>query len=55
MKSPLDEVRGVGPAKKKALIQAFGTVKNIRAASIEEIAAVKGIDRATAERVKAEV
>jgi excinuclease ABC subunit C len=52
VQSPLDAVRGVGPKRKKALIQAFGSVAGIRAASVDDIAAVKGIDRETAERVK---
>ncbi len=52
VQSALDSVPGVGPKRKKLLIQAFGSVKAIRRASVEEIAAVRGIDRATAERVK---
>jgi excinuclease ABC subunit C len=52
VKSPLDEVAGVGPKRKKALIKAFGSVAGIRAASVDEVAAVPGIDRVTAERVK---
>jgi excinuclease ABC subunit C len=55
VKSPLDSINGVGPKRKKALIKAFGSVSRIRAASVDEIAAVDGIDRRTAERVKAEV
>jgi len=52
VQSALDSVRGVGPKRKKALIKAFGSVAGIRRAEIEEIAAVDGIDRATAQRVK---
>ncbi len=52
VQSPLDSVLGIGPKKKKALIQAFGSVKAIRAATVEEIAAVKGMDKTTAQRVK---
>ncbi len=52
VKSPLDEISGVGPKRKKALIKAFGGVAAIRAASLDEIAAVEGIDRRTAEKVK---
>ncbi len=51
--SILDQVPGIGPKRKKALIQAFGSVSKIREASIDEImAAVKGIDRATVIRLK---
>jgi len=41
--SVLDEVPGVGPTRKKALVKAFGSVKRLRDASVEDIAAVKGI------------
>ncbi len=52
IKSPLDDVQGIGPKRKKALIKTFGSVAAIRAASVDDVAAVQGIDRATAERVK---
>lgn len=52
-KSRLDEIPGVGPTRKKALIRAFGSVKAIQAASIEELAAVEGINAAVAENIKA--
>ncbi len=55
IKSALDEVVGVGPKRKKALIKAFGSVAGIRAASLDEVAAVSGIDRATAERIKEKI
>jgi len=41
--SALDQVPGIGEAKKKALLRAFGSVKRIREASLEERSAVKGI------------
>ena len=41
--SELDLVPGIGEAKKRALLRAFGSVKRIREASLEEISAVKGI------------
>jgi len=43
LKSALDDIKGIGPAKRKALLQKFGTVENIKNASIEEIMGVKGI------------
>ncbi len=43
IKSELDYIPGIGPMKKKKLIQAFGSVKALRIASLEEIGAVKGI------------
>jgi excinuclease ABC subunit C len=51
--SKLDEVPGIGPKKKKALIKAFGSVKGIREASIEELAAVEGMNQKLAGQVKA--
>jgi excinuclease ABC subunit C len=52
-KSRLDDVPGVGPTRKKALIRAFGSVKRIQNASTEEIAAVDGINATLAEQIKA--
>ena len=42
-RSILDEVPGVGPTRRKALLKHFGSIKKLRAATVEEIAAVKGI------------
>ncbi|MEO8423570.1 MAG: excinuclease ABC subunit UvrC [Actinomycetota bacterium] len=41
--SPLDEVPGVGPARKKALLKRFGSLARLRDATSEEIAATPGI------------
>jgi excinuclease ABC subunit C len=41
--SVLDDVPGLGPARRKALIKHFGSVRKLTAASVEEIAAVPGI------------
>ena len=41
--SPLDDLPGVGPARKKALLKAFGSLTKLRAASVEEIEGTKGI------------
>ena len=49
--SVLDDIEGVGPKRKKALLKVFGSVKKLRAAGVDEIAAVPGIPRETAERV----
>jgi excinuclease ABC subunit C len=51
MRSALDEIPGVGPKRKKALLRKFGSVKAIREASVEEIAATPGFTRAAAEKV----
>jgi excinuclease ABC subunit C len=50
--SPLAEVRGIGPKRKKALLQQFGSLDAIRQASIEELAAVPGMTRKAAEELK---
>ncbi|HTQ93521.1 MAG TPA: helix-hairpin-helix domain-containing protein, partial [Streptosporangiaceae bacterium] len=41
--SALDDVPGLGPARRKTLLKHFGSVRKLSAASIEEIAAVPGI------------
>ncbi len=51
--SALDDVPGVGPKRKKALIKAFGSVKRLREASVDDIAAVPGVPRDTAEEIAA--
>ena len=52
IKSALDEVPGVGPRRKQALIRRFGSVRGIREASVEEIAGTDGINLQLAERLK---
>lgn len=51
-KSKLDEVEGIGEAKKKALLKEFGSVKKIKEASIEELIKVKGITKELAKKLK---
>ena len=50
--SELDEIEGIGPVKKKALLQTLGSVEKIKKASIEELMQVKGITKEIAERIK---
>jgi excinuclease ABC subunit C len=52
-RSALDALDGVGPVRRKRLLTAFGSVAAIRRASVDEIAAVKGMTPALASRVKA--
>lgn len=42
-KSVLDDVEGIGPTRKKAIMRHFGSMKRLKAASAEEIAQVKGV------------
>jgi excinuclease ABC subunit C len=50
-RSAFDELPGVGPKRRRALLRAFGSVRRIREASVEELAAVPGIGRGLAERL----
>jgi excinuclease ABC subunit C len=52
VRSRLDEVAGVGPARKRALLRQFGSLKGLREATIEELANVPGMTRPAAEAVK---
>ncbi|MCX2726441.1 excinuclease ABC subunit UvrC [Thermomicrobium sp. 4228-Ro] len=53
--SLLDDIPGVGPRRRRELLRRFGSVEGIRQASVEEIAAVPGISRTLAERIKMEL
>ena len=50
-KSELDEIEGIGPAKKQALLKKFGSVEKIKQASIDEIIQVKGINEELARKI----
>eukprot|EP01037_Dinobryon_pediforme_P048828 gene48828-biopygen23688 len=50
-KNPLDEIAGIGPARKRALLQAFGTAKAISRAGLGDLEKVPGINAATAKLV----
>lgn len=51
-KSALDEVEGIGPAKKKQLLQKFGSVEAIKEAKIEQLTQIKGITENLAKKIK---
>lgn len=51
-KSVLDEIPGIGPKRKQALLKHFGSVRAIGAASIDELSALDGMTRDAAEKVK---
>ena len=46
--SPLDDVPGIGPARKRALLMHFGTARAVREAALADIEKVPGISKATA-------
>jgi len=50
-KSPLDEIAGVGPARKRALLNAFGTAKALSRAALADLEKVPGINAGTAKLV----
>lgn len=51
--SVLDDIPGVGPKRKKLLLKVFGSVKRLREADVDAIAAVPGVPREVAEEIAA--
>ncbi|WP_297326254.1 excinuclease ABC subunit UvrC [uncultured Bartonella sp.] len=51
MKNPLDEVEGIGPARKRALLGHFGTAKAVAGAAVEDLMKVEGISATTAQQI----
>ena len=49
--SILDEIEGIGPKRKKALIRHFGSISRIRQAGVDDLTGVEGISRAAAESI----
>jgi excinuclease ABC subunit C len=49
--SPLDDVPGIGPARKKALLMHFGTARAVRDAALEDLAKAPGVSAAVAQTV----
>ena len=49
--SAFDEVPGIGPARRKSLLDEFGSLKRVREATVDEIAQVEGFSRLLATRV----
>jgi excinuclease ABC subunit C len=49
--SPLDEIAGIGPARKRALLLHFGTAGKVRAASLEDLQRAPGVSAAVAQTV----
>ena len=52
-KNPLDEIPGIGPTRKRALLHAFGTVKAIQRAALDDLMKTPGVNAATARAVYA--
>lgn len=51
--SALDDIPGLGPARRQTLMKAFGSVREMKKASVEQIEALPGFGRSTAESVVA--
>jgi excinuclease ABC subunit C len=52
-RNPLDEIEGVGPGRKKALLHAFGSAKGVSRASVADLVKVDGVSQPLAERIHA--
>ena len=53
--SRLDSIAGVGPAKRKALLGKFGSIKNILNASIDDLSSIPGISESLAHSIKTQL
>jgi excinuclease ABC subunit C len=53
MRSVLEEIPGIGPGKRRALLRELGSLKRVREASVAELAAVSGVALPDAERIHA--
>jgi len=49
--SPLDEIPGIGPARKRALLLHFGTAGKVRAASLQDLQRAPGVSAAVAQTI----
>jgi len=50
-RNPLDEIEGVGPGRKKALLHAFGSARGVARASVDDLAKVEGVSAPLAQRI----
>jgi excinuclease ABC subunit C len=51
LKNPLDEIEGVGPGRKRALLHAFGSARGVSRASVDDLLKVEGVSAPLAERI----
>ena len=51
VRSPLDEIGGIGPSRKRALLHHFGTAKAVGRAAVEDLMSVEGISAAMAKQI----
>ncbi len=50
-KSPIDEIAGIGPRRKKALLMHFGSARDVARASLEDLQAVEGVSGTVAKKI----
>jgi excinuclease ABC subunit C len=50
-KNPLDEIEGIGPKRKKALLHAFGSARGVSRAAVQDLAKVEGVNEPMAQRI----
>ncbi|MEZ5973191.1 MAG: excinuclease ABC subunit UvrC [Hyphomonadaceae bacterium] len=50
-KNPLDEIGGIGPARKRALLDRFGSARGVSRAALAELEAVEGVNKELAKRI----
>jgi excinuclease ABC subunit C len=50
-RNPLDEIDGVGPGRKKALLHAFGSAREVGKASVDDLMKVDGVSGPLAQRI----
>ncbi|MFQ6001814.1 MAG: helix-hairpin-helix domain-containing protein, partial [Anaerolineae bacterium] len=48
----LEEIPGIGPKRRRALLKQFGSLEAIRQANLQELAAVEGVNEVVAQRVR---
>ncbi len=55
IRSSLDDIEGIGPKRRRALLAKFGSLEAIRQASLEELTAVPGMNKKAAQEIKSEL
>ena len=51
IRNPLDEIEGIGPTRKRALLQRFGSAKAVSRAALADLSAVPGVSSALAQQI----
>jgi excinuclease ABC subunit C len=52
LRSVLDDIEGIGPVRRRALLRHFGSLRRIREASVEQLALVKGVNHELAVEIR---